>query len=59
MQALAQQQHMHQGSSPFAPPQAQKPINLFVGSISAGITDTFLNQILSVRGLYELNYAKM
>lgn len=45
MQALAQQQHM----SSFTPPQAQKSTNLFIGSISPGITDAFLNQILSVR----------
>ena len=45
MSALAQQQHqMH-----FVPPQAHKHTNLFVGSISGGITDTFLNQLLSVR----------
>jgi hypothetical protein len=46
MSALAQQQQqqMH-----FVQPQAQKQTNLFVGSISGGITDTFLNQLLSVR----------
>ena len=46
MSALAQQQQqqMH-----FVPPQAQKQTNLFVGSISGGITDAFLNQLLSVR----------
>ncbi len=45
--ALAQQQQqIHiQG---FAPPQAQKQISLFVGSISGGITDSFLNDLLSV-----------
>jgi RNA-binding protein 25 len=44
--ALAQQQQMHvQG---FVPPQAQKQISLFVGSISGGITDGFLNDLLSV-----------
>jgi RNA-binding protein 25 len=45
--ALAQQQQqMHvQG---FTPPQAQKQISLFVGSISGGITDGFLNDLLSV-----------
>ncbi|KAG6889630.1 hypothetical protein C0992_004521 [Termitomyces sp. T32_za158] len=46
MQALAQQQQMH-----FVPPQAQKQATLFVGSISGGITDAFLNQLLSVRKL--------
>jgi hypothetical protein len=44
--ALAQQQQMNlQG---FVPPQAQKQISLFVGSISGGITDGFLNDLLSV-----------
>ena len=41
--ALAQQQQMH-----FVPPQAQKQTILFVGSISGGITDAFLNQLLIV-----------
>ena len=42
--ALAQQQQMmHQ---PFMPPQKQT--TLFVGSISGGIADGFLNQMLSV-----------
>jgi hypothetical protein len=46
MSALAQQQQMNvQG---FVPPQAQKQISLFVGSISGGITDGFLNDLLSV-----------
>ncbi|KAH9972012.1 hypothetical protein BGW80DRAFT_1173869 [Lactifluus volemus] len=46
--ALAQQQQMHiQG---FVPPQAQKQISLFVGSISGGITDGFLNDLLSACG---------
>jgi hypothetical protein len=45
MSALAQQQQqMH-----FVQPQAHKQTNLFVGSISGGITDAFLNQLLSVR----------
>ena len=45
MSALAQQQQqMH-----FVQPQAPKQTNLFVGSISGGITDAFLNQLLSVR----------
>ena len=44
MSALAQQQQqMH-----FVQPQSQKQTNLFVGSISGGITDSFLNQLLSV-----------
>lgn len=46
MQALAQQnQQMH-----FTPPQAQKSATLFVGSISGGITDNFLNQLLGACG---------
>ncbi|KIJ59065.1 hypothetical protein HYDPIDRAFT_177947 [Hydnomerulius pinastri MD-312] len=46
--ALAQQQQMmHQ---PFMPPQAQKQTTLFVGSISGGITDAFLNQLLTACG---------
>jgi RNA-binding protein 25 len=45
-QQQQQQQQMHiQG---FVPPQAQKQISLFVGSISGGITDNFLNDLLSV-----------
>ncbi|KAI9454063.1 hypothetical protein BJY52DRAFT_1286106 [Lactarius psammicola] len=48
MSALAQQQQMHvQG---FVPPQAQKQISLFIGSISGGITDNFLNDLLSACG---------
>lgn len=47
MSALAQQQQMlHQG---FVPPQAQKLTSLFVGSISGGVTDSFLNRLLVVR----------
>src|SRR6266702_2167732 len=46
MSALAQQQQMHVQS--FVPPQAQKQISLFIGSISGGITDNFLNDLLSV-----------
>jgi len=47
--ALAQQQQMHvQG---FVPPQAQKQISLFVGSISGGITDGFLNDLLTACGI--------
>ncbi len=45
MSALAHQQQMH-----FMPPPVQKQqTTLFVGSISGGITDAFLNQLLSVR----------
>ncbi|KAF8635853.1 hypothetical protein AX15_000045 [Amanita polypyramis BW_CC] len=44
--ALAQQQQMH-----FVPPQVQKQTTLFVGSISGGITDAFLNQLLSSCGV--------
>ncbi|KAF8230034.1 hypothetical protein L208DRAFT_1283750 [Tricholoma matsutake] len=34
----------------FVPPQAQKQTTLFVGSISGGITDAFLNQLLLACG---------
>ena len=46
MSALAQQQHMHH--QPFASPQP-KSTTLFIGSISGGITDAFLNNLLGVR----------
>lgn len=46
MSALAQQQQMLHAS--FVPPQSQKQISLFIGSISGGITDAFLNSLLSV-----------
>ena len=46
--ALAQQQQMHHGS--FVPPQP-KSTTLFIGSISGGITDAFLNTLLGVRDL--------
>ena len=49
--ALAQQQQQQQQQmniQGFVPPQAQKQISLFVGSISGGITDNFLNDLLSV-----------
>ena len=53
MSALAQQQQQQQQQQmhvqSFVPPQAQKQISLFVGSISGGITDTFLNDLLTVR----------
>ncbi|KAF5382422.1 hypothetical protein D9615_002773 [Tricholomella constricta] len=45
MSALAQQQQMQ-----FVPPQAQKQTTLFVGSISGGINDAFLNQLLTACG---------
>jgi RNA-binding protein 25 len=45
MSALAQQQQMH-----FMPPQSQKQTTLFVGSISGGITDAFLDQLLNACG---------
>jgi hypothetical protein len=49
MSALAQQQQMHhQPFMPIPPPAAQKQTTLFVGSISGGITDMFLNALLSV-----------
>ncbi|KAF7982124.1 hypothetical protein HWV62_29849 [Athelia sp. TMB] len=48
MSALAQQQQMHH--QPFMPPAAQKQTTLFVGSISAGITDAFLNALLAACG---------
>lgn len=44
--ALAQQQQMTYG--PPGPTQSVKQTTLFVGSISGGITDAFLNQLLSV-----------
>jgi RNA-binding protein 25 len=52
--ALAQQQQQQQqqqqiNAQGFVPPQAQKQISLFVGSISGGITDNFLNDLLTVR----------
>ena len=53
MSALAQQQQMHH--HPFMPPPtAQKQTTLFVGSISGGITDTFLNDLLSVSHRHRL-----
>jgi len=53
MSALAQQQQMHhQPFMPLAPPAAQKQTTLFVGSISGGITDAFLNALLSVSLLH-------
>jgi RNA-binding protein 25 len=54
MSALAQQNHlqpMGMGAPPpnFVPPGQQRVIQLFVGSISGGIQDPFLNDLLSVR----------
>ncbi|KAF9265184.1 hypothetical protein L218DRAFT_1075815 [Marasmius fiardii PR-910] len=48
MSTLAQQQAMH--NQHFAPPAAQKTVQLFVGSISGGVTDSFLNDLLSACG---------
>ena len=45
MSALAQQAMQNQH---FAPPPAQKTVSLFVGSISGGVTDSFLNDLLAV-----------
>ncbi|EMD39604.1 hypothetical protein CERSUDRAFT_80988 [Gelatoporia subvermispora B] len=45
--ALAAQQQMVHGG--FVPPQP-KPVTLFIGSISGGITDAFLNQLLAACG---------
>jgi hypothetical protein len=45
--ALAQQQQVQQQQAQ----ENQKLTTLFVGSISAGITDPFLNQLLAVRCL--------
>lgn len=47
--ALAAQQQMHHHNQ-FVPPQP-RATTLFIGSISGGITDSFLNQLLSVRSL--------
>jgi len=54
MSALAQQQQMH-----FVPPQAQKQTTLFVGSISGGITDAFLNQLLTVSHFENSNMQRL
>lgn len=45
MSALAQQQHMQ---PPFVNAQASRTTTLFVGSISGGITDAHLNEMLGV-----------
>ncbi|KAJ3556756.1 hypothetical protein NM688_g1840 [Phlebia brevispora] len=47
MSALAQQQHMLHNQ--FVPPQP-KAVTLFIGSISGGITDSFLNALLGACG---------
>ncbi|EKM49796.1 uncharacterized protein PHACADRAFT_265493 [Phanerochaete carnosa HHB-10118-sp] len=49
MSALAAQQQMNQHNQ-FVPPSQTKPVSLFIGSISGGITDSFLNQLLSACG---------
>lgn len=46
--ALAQQQQILQQQQQFIPPQP-RATTLFIGSISGGITDAFLNQLLGVR----------
>ena len=46
MSALAAQNQMQHHNQFSGPPQ--KPVTLFIGSISGGITDSFLNQLLSV-----------
>ncbi|RPD56073.1 hypothetical protein L226DRAFT_464737 [Lentinus tigrinus ALCF2SS1-7] len=48
MSALAAQQQMHHQPA-FVPPQP-KPTTLFIGSISGGITDSFLNELLKACG---------
>ncbi|KAL0960572.1 hypothetical protein HGRIS_005608 [Hohenbuehelia grisea] len=48
MSALAQQQQQMQFMQP---PPMQKQTTLFIGSISGGITDSFLNQLLSSCGV--------
>jgi len=50
MSALAQQQQMLHQPFAMAPP-THKQTNLFVGSISGGITDDFLNKLLGVSNL--------
>lgn len=49
MSALAAQQQMNHHNQ-FVPPSQTKPVSLFIGSISGGITDTFLNSLLSACG---------
>ncbi|KAI0322090.1 hypothetical protein OF83DRAFT_1236319 [Amylostereum chailletii] len=49
MSALAQQQQMLHPPA-FVPPNTKKSVTLFIGSISGGITDAFLNQLLSACG---------
>ena len=57
MSALAQQQQM--GMSGFQPPQAQRQTTLFVGSISGGIPDSYLNELLAVCPCYFHAYIKL
>lgn len=53
MSTLAQQQQQQQMQhQSFMPPPVQKQTTLFVGSISGGITDGFLNELLSVSYLF-------
>ena len=54
MSALAQQQHMLHNQ--FVPPQP-KAVTLFIGSISGGITDSFLNSLLSVGSIVVWRHA--
>ncbi|KAI0053564.1 hypothetical protein FA95DRAFT_1552051 [Auriscalpium vulgare] len=49
LSALAARQHMLHPPA-FVPPQAHKQVTLFVGSISGGITDNYLNTLLSACG---------
>ena len=51
MGALAQMQ--------FAPPQLHKQTTLFVGSISGGIQDDFLNQLLKVCNSLSLCFTEL
>ena len=54
--ALAQQQQT--SHSPFVPQQALPQHNLFVGSISGGISDAFLNELLGVSFLVVFDTGK-
>ncbi|TFK48798.1 hypothetical protein OE88DRAFT_1634215 [Heliocybe sulcata] len=49
IQALAQQQQMAHHPA-FVPPQAQRSVNMFIGSISGGIPDLFMNALLDSCG---------
>ncbi|KDQ62138.1 hypothetical protein JAAARDRAFT_450133 [Jaapia argillacea MUCL 33604] len=50
MQALAQQQQQGAPHPHFVSPQALKSVTLFIGSISGGITDAWMNQLLNACG---------